>query len=82
MRPAGASEVSIVAETHLTPASSNIESFSFDPETDTLTVNFRSGDSYEYYNVPASVYRGFQSASSAGQFHSRAIKGRYAYEQI
>lgn len=72
--------MSVVQETTQTPSSSNIESFSFDPETDTLTVSFRSGDEYDYFNVPPSVYRAFQSAGSAGQFFIRSIKGRYAYD--
>lgn len=67
-------------ETTETPASSNIESFTFDPATDTLTVNFRSGDTYDYFNVSPSTYRAFQSAGSHGSFHARQIKGRYSYE--
>lgn len=72
--------MTMVKETTETPASSNIESFSFDPETDTLTVLFRSGDEYDYFNVPPAVYRSFQSAGSAGSFFARSIKGRYSYD--
>lgn len=71
-----------MAEVTETPRSSNIESFSFDPSTDTLTVTFRSGDTYEYQNVEPSTYRAFQSAPSAGEFLARRIKGRYPYEQV
>jgi len=62
--------------------SSNIDEFRFDKNTDTLQVDFVSGDTYEYYNVPPAVNRAFQSAASKGQFFIRHIKGRYAYEQI
>lgn len=67
-------------ETMVTPSSSNIESITFDPDTDTLTVAFRSGDEYDYLNVPPQVYRAFASAGSAGQYFQRHIKGRFAYD--
>lgn len=62
-------------------SSSNISEFSYDDETDTLTVVFQSGDSYDYMNVPKSVYRSFGLASSKGEFFARQIKNRYTYEQ-
>ena len=64
------------------PASSNVENVSFDDSTDTLTVAFADGASYEYLNVPASVYRSFQAAPSAGQFVHRNLKGRYPSERV
>jgi lysyl-tRNA synthetase class 2 len=67
-------------ETTVTPASSNIESFTFDPETDTLTIQFRDGDEYDYLNVPPQVHRAFQASGSAGQYFIRHIKGRFAYD--
>jgi len=70
----------MVQETTQTPASSNIESFSFDPDTDTLTVAFRNGEEYDYLNVPAATYRAMQAAPSAGSFLHRQVKGRYAYD--
>lgn len=72
--------MTMVAETTLTPGSSNIASYSYDPEVENLVVEFRSGDSYTFFNVPASVYRGMQSASSVGQFFHRNIRQRYSYE--
>ena len=70
-----------MAEMSFRPASSNVEEVSFDDSTDTLTVTFSSGDSYNYLNVPASVYRQFQAAPSAGAFVHRQLKGRYQFEQ-
>ncbi len=67
-------------ETTITPGSSNIEEFTFDPDTDTLTVVFRDGDSYDYFNVPQSVHRNFQAAASAGQFFHRHIRQRFSYD--
>jgi KTSC domain len=64
-----------------TPASSNVESVEFDDSTDTLTVTFQGGESYQYLNVPASVYRAFQAAPSAGAFVHRQLKGRFQAER-
>jgi lysyl-tRNA synthetase class 2 len=66
-------------ETTLTPSSSNIASFTWDPQTDTLTVEFVDGASYDYMNVPAAVHRAFQRAGSYGAYFVRHIKGRFAY---
>ena len=71
-----------MAELSFSPASSNVESVSFDDSTDTLTVVFQGGVSYEYLNCPASVYRAFQAAPSAGAFVHRHLKGRYQYNLL
>lgn len=60
-----------------TPASSNVEEVSFDEDTDTLTVTFQGGRAYDVLNCPASTYRQFKDAPSAGQFYNRQIKGRF-----
>lgn len=72
--------MTVVAETFVTPSSSNIATIGFDPETDTLSVEFRDGQSYDYFNVSPSTYRSFTQAGSHGSFFHRQIKGRYAYD--
>lgn len=62
--------------------SSNIQEFRYDKTTDTLQVDFVNGDTYEYLNVPVDVHRRFQSSLSKGEFFSRWIKNRYAFERI
>ena len=73
--------MTVVAETFVPRASSNIASFSFDPETDTLTVEFVSGDIYDYMNVPVSVYRSWCSDGGSGGFFYRNIRSRFSYEK-
>lgn len=72
--------MTVVAETTQTPASSNIASYSYDPEVENLTIEFRSGGSYIYFNVPVAEYRAMQTAPSAGKFFYARIKNRYSYE--
>lgn len=63
------------------PPSSHVEQVDFDDSTDTLSVTFADGHTWDYMNVPAAVARDFQNASSAGQYLNRHIKGRYAAEE-
>lgn len=70
-----------VAETTNFPGSSNLASASYDPEVENLVIEFNSGLTYTYFNVPPSIYRGLQTAGSAGEYFARQIRGRFAYEQ-
>lgn len=63
-------------------SSSNVASFRYDRETDTLQVDFVQGQTYEYYNVPPATHRMFQAAASKGEFFSRHIRSRFSYEQV
>lgn len=71
----------MVAETTLTPSSSNIASFGYDPQSAELTIEFRDGDTYRYSNVPVTVYEGLQRSPSVGKFFYRHVKDVYAYTQ-
>ena len=52
--------------------SSNIVSVGYDSVSETLEIEFANGV-YQYSDVPASVYEGLISASSAGRyFHQNA----------
>lgn len=69
--------------------SSNIETVAYekvgDPdsgmEAGTMTVTFKDGSTYEYYNVPYAKFLGLQNAKSAGEYFWRNIRNVYAYEQ-
>lgn len=47
-----------------------------------LTVEFRQGGKYEYYDVPESVYEGMINAQSAGKFFHTMIKDIYNYKKV
>lgn len=63
------------------PPSSHIFQVDYDDATDTLSVEFTDGRTYDYLNVPSQVARAFQAAASAGEFLNRQIKGRYPHEE-
>jgi hypothetical protein len=62
--------------------SSNIASFRYDRTLDILEVDFLSGSTYAYDNVPPATHRAFQAALSKGEFFARQIKNRYASRRV
>ena len=64
------------------PASSHIETATYDSEERDLTVTFKDGSEYVYHNVPQTVFLGMQNARSCGEYHARQIRGVYSYEQM
>lgn len=60
-------------------SSSNVAEVGYDPDTLTLEVAFQSGDVYQYFDVPESVYQQLMQASSIGAFLNQQIKNSYRY---
>jgi hypothetical protein len=65
-----------------TPESSNVNGFGYEESTQILTVTFKSGGEYQYYDVPQSVFEQMQAATSKGQFLAQNIKGHYRYARV
>ena len=59
--------------------SSNIERFRYDPTSRILTVEFKNGGTYDYFDVSPADFQRMCSAPSKGQFLASDIKGRYRY---
>ena len=62
--------------------SSNIVAFRYAKDLDILQVDFSSGDTYEYQNVPPATHRMFQASGSKGEFFYRNIRSRFSYERV
>ena len=59
-------------------SSSNIESIGYNPDSETLEVEFKkTGKVYEYYNVPQFMYERLMEAPSIGVFFNAEIKNAY-----
>jgi hypothetical protein len=59
--------------------SSNIASMGYNPESETLEIEFvKSGKVYEYYNVPLFMFERLRDAHSIGRFFNSEIKNSYA----
>jgi hypothetical protein len=58
-----------------------IKSIAYDPATETLSVTYVSEVTYDYKNVPNSVYREMKSMRNKGTYLNFHIKGKYDYEK-
>ena len=62
--------------------SSNIRSVGYEAISETLEVEFTSGNIYQYFGVPESEYEGLMNAGSKGRYLNQNIKDCYRYVQI
>ena len=62
--------------------SSNIDGIGYDQDTETLYVEFKSGITYKYEQVPFWHYTELMDADSQGKFLNAEIKGTYEYSRL
>ena len=65
-----------------TPESSNIVGFDYAKEGQILTVEFKNGVRYNYFDISEFLYTQLKAASSKGQFLAQNIKGKYRYARV
>lgn len=63
-------------------SSSAIVSIGYDPEAETLEVEFGSGRVYQYYGVPSKLHEQIMQAPSKGQFLNTHIKNFYSFSRV
>jgi len=68
----------------LTPVegSSNITGLDYDHDTGTLHVQFKSGDTYQYSEVPPDAYHAMMKARSKGSYFHRNIRNAFKWKQL
>jgi len=66
----------------ITVGSSTISRMAYDESRKVLTVEFKNGSRYEYYDLPINAFNQMKAAVSKGQFLSASIKGRYRYARV
>ena len=59
------------------PDSSVLASAVFDEATNRLTVVFKSGRSYDFFDIPTDVWTGLKKADSKGRYFTQNIKGKF-----
>jgi hypothetical protein len=59
-----------------------LEYVGYDAKQKILEVVFNTGERYQYFDVPASVYDELMSAESIGQYMHRHIIGHYDYQRV
>lgn len=58
-------------------SSSNIASIGYDPNSETLEVEFLRSGIYQYYNVPLFLHERLMMADSVGTFFNAEIKNAF-----
>lgn len=62
--------------------SSNLKTIAYDEERKVLEIGFKDGSFYEYYDVPATVYRELLSAESKGSYAHKNIYKKYKQAKL
>ena len=62
--------------------SSSLAAIGYDADTQTLTVEFRKSGTYEFFEVPESIYQELMSAGSHGEYFGRNVRGKYRYAKV
>jgi hypothetical protein len=62
-----------------TPDSSTLARFRYSIETRVLSVEFKNGGRYNYFDVPEIVFERLKTTPSKGQFLAQNIKNVYRY---
>lgn len=62
--------------------SSNVKAIGYDPESETLRVEFLSGGTYDYSGVPRAEFDALESAPSIGSYLAKNVKGKYASTKV
>jgi hypothetical protein len=65
-----------------TPESSTIAGFEYSTQDQVLTVEFKDGARYNYFDVPESIFEGMKGAVSKGQFLAQQLRGTYRYARL
>lgn len=63
-------------------SSSNLVAVGYDPDTETLEVEFKTGTIYRYSGVEKSVWLDLMKAPSIGSFFSLRIRGQFAESKM
>ncbi|GAF93205.1 unnamed protein product [marine sediment metagenome] len=62
--------------------STNITSIGYDERTKILEIEFNSGSTYQYNNVPVSEYIKLINADSVGKHFHQNIKNNYGFKKL
>jgi hypothetical protein len=58
--------------------SSAIQSIGYDPDSQTLEIEFKTGRVYQYLGVPQDEHDAMMNCESQGKYFNANIKGRYS----
>lgn len=62
--------------------SSEFRSIGYEESTSTLETEYRSGDVYRYFDVPARLVLDMLESDSIGRFFNAHIRPSFSYKQV
>jgi len=62
--------------------SSNLISAGYDTATQVLEIEFKTGSTYQYMNVPQRIYQGLMTAGSKGQYLHDHILNQFDFTEV
>ena len=63
-------------------SSANLVSIGYDPDSETLEVEFTKSGVYQYFNLPLFIYERLMIADSIGKFFNAEIKNAYPCSKL
>jgi hypothetical protein len=63
-------------------SSTSIRSVGYDLASQTLEIEFQTGEVYDYFDVPREVYVDFMHADSHGGYFTKSIRDQYRYQHL
>lgn len=62
--------------------STSIERIAYEPPSMTLSVQFKHGAIYQYFDVPEAVFHELLRSSSAGNYFAQHIRPAYRFSRL
>jgi hypothetical protein len=62
--------------------SSTVSSIGYEPRSMTLELEYRNGNVYRYFEVPAAIYHELLAASSIGAFVNTRIEPSFEFARV
>lgn len=62
--------------------SSNLSSIGYSADRKVLAIMFKSGELFQYQNVPLALWTAFEAAPSKGKFFHKAVRGKFQAEKL
>ena len=62
--------------------SSHLQSYEYDPDTETMTITFQNGSIYQYSGVPITEFYNMAQNGGAGTYFHAKIRNRYPTTKI
>lgn len=61
------------------PESATMARFGYEKASEILSIEFKKGGVYQYFDVPESIFEALKAAASKGQYFAQNVKGVFRF---